>query len=100
MTRRPGNWMIGLGALGFIAATAWWYAFFEKILGDHLQLARDCFYWESPACSAGRAAAVFLDLPAYDPALLWASIAVAGIGLMWRGIANSRTSGLGQKSPD
>ena len=81
---RLGNILMLIGLAGFLTATAWWLSFFHDILGDNFQIARDCFYWTANFCTPARAAAIFADVPAYDPWLLWVSVGVFFVGVFLR----------------
>ncbi len=88
MIRRLGNGFLALGAAAFVAATAWWYAFYHEILGDQFQLARECFYWETPSCGVGRVVAIFMEVPAYDPMALWIAGGLLALGTLLRAFSH------------
>ncbi len=89
ISRLGGTFMI-LSIIGFVGATAWWISFFYDILGQDFQIARDCFYWTTDACALKGMAALFADVPEYDPMLLWVSVGLFGCGLLARIISPSR----------
>lgn len=82
--RKIGNLMMVLGLAAFVVATAWWYAFFQDILGAEFQIARECFYWTTELCSLKSPAGLFSDVPVYDPALLWAAVGLFALGVLIR----------------
>ncbi len=84
MTRKLGNVLMLLGLGGFVTATAWWLSFFYEILGNEFQLARECFYWTTDLCSLKAPAALFSDVPAYEPRLLWLAAAIFVAGVLLR----------------
>ena len=84
MNSKLGNVLMLLGIGSFIAATVWWISFFYEILGNDFQLARECFYWTTDLCSLKAPAALFSDIPAYDPRLLWLSAVMFVLGMLLR----------------
>ena len=60
MNSKLGNILMLLGGGGFVAATVWWISFFYEIL------------------------ALFSDIPAYDPRLLWLGAAMFVLGMLLR----------------
>ncbi len=84
MIVRGGNFLMLLGIAAFVAATAWWFAFFHDILGEQFQIARECFYWTPDICLLKESAALFTEVPVYDPQLLWLSGAMFAGGLFIR----------------
>ncbi|MBO6521892.1 MAG: hypothetical protein JJ900_16005 [Rhodospirillales bacterium] len=82
--RKIGNLMMVFGLAAFVVATAWWYVFFHEVLGDEFQLARECFYWTSDLCSLKSPISLFVDVPEYDPRLLWAAAALFFAGIFLR----------------
>lgn len=84
MMTRLGNLLILIGIAAFVAATAWWIAFFYDILGGDFQVARECFYWTTELCVLKDAVGLFSDVPVYQPELLWASGVLFAAGLSVR----------------
>lgn len=89
MISKLGGTLMVLGIAGFIGATAWWMTFFYDVFGQDFQIARDCFYWTTDVCALKGMAAPFVDVPEYDPLLLWLSIGLFAVGLLARIIAPS-----------
>ncbi len=94
--QKLGKLFVWVGVLGFVLAVAWWYLFFEQMLGQNVNQARECFYYTSEACAAGntigevgRTLGALADIPAYSPAALWAAVGVfvLGLALQFRGKA-------------
>ncbi len=83
MSVRIGNFLILMGVAICVVATAWWIIFFYDILGEDFQVARECFYMTTNLCALKSSAALFSDIPEYDPKALWAGGAafVLGLGL-------------------
>jgi len=84
MIVKTGNLMIALSVAAFAVATAWWIVFFHEVLGDKFQMARECFYWNADLCALKSPAGLFVDVPVYDPALLWLSGVMFASGLSVR----------------
>ncbi len=76
-----------LGLILFGLATAWWYLFFEQMLGENVKQASECFYYTTKLCTAGNLVGSltgFLsDIPVYSPQALWIAAAtfIAGVVL-------------------
>jgi hypothetical protein len=68
------------GLLGFAAAVAWWYAFYEQFLGADVKKASECFYYTTELCSLGGIVEAAGDIPAYSPAALWIAVAMLVVG--------------------
>ena len=79
---RIGKALMVLGGVLFIAATAWWYAFFEPMLGDNVKVASACFYVTTQECSLGTVLGLFGDVPAYSPWAFWAAVLTAAAGVV------------------
>ena len=84
MIRKAGNLLMLFGVAAFVVATAWWIVFFHEILGDRFQLARECFYWTTDLCSLKAPAGLLVDVPEYQPQLLWVAAVLFGVGLVAR----------------
>jgi len=84
MIVKTGNLMLALSVAAFVVATAWWIVFFHEVLGDKFQMARECFYWNADLCALKSPAGLFVDVPVYDPALLWLSGVMFASGLSVR----------------
>lgn len=72
-------------AFGLLAgAVAWWYLFFEQVLGKDVKKASECFYYTSELCSLGEIVGTVGHIPTYSPVPFWASVAafVTGIALL------------------
>ena len=82
MIRLLGKLLMVLGFAGFCTATAWWYLFFEQMLGDDVKHASECFYRTTDLCKAAAFADLVFEVPAYEPAALWISGVVFVIGLL------------------
>ncbi len=79
---RFGKALMALGGVLFIAATAWWYVFFESMLGDDVKAASACFYRTTESCALGNVVGLFGDVPAYSPWALWAAVLTAAAGVV------------------
>jgi len=90
MIVRTGNLLIACSVAAFVVATAWWIVFFHEVLGDKFQLARECFYWTADLCALKTPAGLFVDVPVYNPALLWVSATLFAGGLFVRLFGLSR----------
>jgi len=84
MIVKTGNLMIALSVAAFVVATAWWIVFFHEVLGDKFQMARECFYWNADLCALKTPAGLLVDVPVYDPGLLWLSALLFAGGLFVR----------------
>lgn len=84
MIVRTGNLLMLFGIAGFVVATAWWMVFFHEVLGDEFQLARECFYWTTDLCALKSPASLLVDVPEYEPRLLWLSGVLFAAGLIGR----------------
>ena len=82
--------MIGLGALGFVAATAWWLLFFEPLLGESVKEASACFYQTTLECEVGNLVGQIGNVPPYSPESLWASAAAFIVGVLIYGLTARR----------
>ena len=88
--RFAARWLIWLSVAGFVASTAWWYLFFEQMLGQDVKRASGCFYQTTADCRLGNVLGTFGSIPAYNPVLLWLSAAGFGFGLLLYGVILSR----------
>ena len=79
---RLGKALMALGGVLFIAATAWWYVFFESMLGDDVKSASACFYRTTESCALGNVVGLFSDVPTYSPWALWAAVLTAAAGVV------------------
>ena len=77
-----GKALMALGGVLFIAATAWWYVFFESMLGDDVKAASACFYRTTESCALGNVVGLFSDVPTYSPWALWAAVLTAAAGIV------------------
>lgn len=82
--RKLSNLLMVFGIVAFVVATAWWFIFFHEVLGDEFQLARECFYWTTNLCSLKAPAGLFVEIPEYQPMLLWIASGLFGAGLVAR----------------
>jgi hypothetical protein len=71
MIRSIGKMMMWVGAVGCGAALVWWLSFFHQMLGDDVKRASECFYRTTMECEVGNLIGGFMDVPPYDPVLLW-----------------------------
>jgi len=78
------------GVTGFIAATAWWYMFFEQMLGENIKEASECFYQTTVKCEFGNLVGQVGDVPTYSPASLWLSGSVFVVGVVMYGLIAKR----------
>ena len=88
--RKFGKILVGLGVLGFVAATAWWYLFFEQLLGEKVKDASACFYQTTMECEVGNLVGQLGDIPPYSPASLWISSVVFAVGVLIYGLTARR----------
>ena len=82
MLRILGKLLIWLGAAGFCASTAWWYVFFEQVLGENVKRASECFYHTTAKCSVGHLLGTFGEIPSYSPVSMWVSVGVFSAGML------------------
>lgn len=82
MVRSIGKMLITVGGVGCVAALAWWLSFFHQMLGDDVKRASECFYRTTTECEIGNLVGLFMDVPPYEPALLWFSAATMVLGLL------------------
>ena len=80
--RRIAILMISLGAVGFVAAVAWWFMFFEKMLGTDVKTASECFYRTTLECQVGNFVGLFMEMPPYEPMFMWAMMAAMITGFL------------------
>ena len=97
MISRLGKWFLWLAALLLVGATAWWYAFFEQMLGESVKKASECFYYTTDLCTAGNAAGAFGsvvgmigDIPTYSPLAFWSAVTSLVVGLLLIVLAPSK----------
>jgi len=88
--RTFGKILIGLGVVGGIAVTAWWYLFFEQILGESVKDASACFYRTTTKCSGFNLIGQIGDIPTYDPVVLWVSLIIFSVGIVVYGLSARR----------
>ena len=74
--------LMSIGGAGFVAAVAWWFMFFEQILGTDVKTARECFYRTTLECQVGNFVGSFMETSPYEPMFMWASMAVMIIGFL------------------
>lgn len=80
---RIGKGLLALGALVFCGAVAWWYLFYEQVLGENVQMARDCFYHTTDTCAVGNLVLEYTgNIPPYDPMVLWVAGILAVVGVL------------------
>jgi hypothetical protein len=82
MIRMIGRVFVVTGAAGFVGAVGWWFMFFHQMLGDNVKQVSGCFYSTTLQCAVADAAGSMLEIPPYDPKLLWGAGAVAAVGLL------------------
>ena len=70
------------GATGCGTALIWWLWFFHQMLGDDVKAASECFYTTTVQCEVGNFVGFFMDVPPYEPALLWFAGGAFGLGLL------------------
>ncbi len=86
--RRLGKILVVAGIASFVGATAWWYLFFETLLGESVKEARTCFYQTTASCEVGNLAGLFSDVPVYSPLALWISVGLFVIGGLVYGLSS------------
>lgn len=80
--RFVGKLVMIAGVSGCLVAVAWWYLFFEQMLGVDVKAASECFYRTTVQCEVGNFVGLFLDTPPYNPVLLWLSGVVFMVGVL------------------
>ena len=80
--RRISMFLMSIGATGFVAAVAWWFMFFEQMLGIDVKAASECFYRTTLECQAGNFVGSFMEKSPYEPMFMWIVVAVAIIGFL------------------
>lgn len=90
MIRSVGKMLMVLGGVGFVTALVWWFSFFRQMLGENVKRASECFYRTTLECQIGNLIGGFMDIPPYNPVLLWASGIMAGVGLLVFALAPRR----------
>ena len=80
--RRISMLLMIIGAAGFVAAVAWWFMFFEQMLGIDVKIASECFYRTTLECQAGNFVGSFMEKSPYEPMFMWAMVAAAIIGFL------------------
>ncbi len=79
-----------VGGVAFIAALIWWMTFFRQMLGEDVKRASECFYSTTLECEIGNVVGSFMDIPPYDPVLLWGAGVLFGAGLLIYALAPRR----------
>ena len=80
--RRISIFLMCIGAAGFVAAVAWWFMFFEQMLGIDVKIASECFYRTTLECQAGNFVGSFMEKSSYEPTFMWAMVTVTIIGFL------------------
>ena len=80
--RRVSILLMSIGVTGFVAAVAWWFMFFEQMLGIDVKIASECFYRTTLECQAGNFVGSFMEKSPYEPMFMWAMAAAAIIGFL------------------
>ncbi len=85
-SRRLGRALVFLGILAIIVSMAWWASYYNQILGglaDKAPFAHPmgCLLWTAEICVQPQIAAK-LTAPAYNPLILWVSLAILVLGLV------------------
>jgi len=84
--------LLALGGIGFAGATAWWYAFYEQLLGHSVKEASECFYRTTVTCEVGNyVGTTFGEVPTYTPTAMWVSVGLLAAGVLLLG-AGGRNS--------
>lgn len=78
-----GKFLMLIGAICFVGATAWWYLFFEELLGQSVKEASSCFYQTTASCEVGNVIGAFGDVPAYSPVALWVAVGLFVAGFLF-----------------
>jgi len=79
--------LLVLGAVGFAGATAWWFMFFEQLLGQSVKEASECFYRTTVTCEVGNfVGTTFGEVPTYSPVAMWVSVGVMAAGVLMLGV--------------
>lgn len=77
-----GKFLMACGVAFLVAAVAWWYLFFEQMLGENVKQASECFYFTTDSCSVGNLVGYFGDIPTYSPFAFWISVMTMALGLL------------------
>ncbi len=80
--RRIAILLISLGSAGFVAAVAWWFLFFEQMLGTDVKTASQCFYRTTLECQVGNFVGLLMEISPYEPIFMWATIAAMISGFL------------------
>ena len=85
--RRLGRTVVFVGVAAIIASMAWWASYYNEIirtLGNKSPLAHPmgCLLFTSDLCAQAKAVANIPSFPAYNPLVLWLSIAILIVGLV------------------
>ena len=82
MLRILSKLLIWVGGAGFCASTAWWYVFFEQMLGKNVKRASECFYHTTAECTVGNLLGIFGEIPNYSPVSMWVSVGLLSVGML------------------
>ncbi len=88
--RNLGKILMWFGALGFVGSTAWWYLFFEQLLGENVKEASKCFYKTTAQCEIGNLVGQVGNVLPYDPIALYLAFSVFIVGILVYGLSTSR----------
>jgi len=80
--RAFGKFLMILGTGFLVAAVAWWYLFFEQMLGENVKQASECFYFTTDRCSLGQVVGFLGDIPTYSPFAFWIAVGTMTCGLI------------------
>lgn len=84
---RIGTGLAATGLLALVVAIAWWWLVYSRVVnGDYLTYreAAPCLFGSSDLCSLAQALCQtdhILGIKRYSAALLWAGLALTGLGL-------------------
>ncbi|MCP5367555.1 MAG: hypothetical protein H6907_16695 [Hyphomicrobiales bacterium] len=82
MIARLGKLFIILSVVLLVGATAWWFLFYEPMLGENVKKASECFYYTTDLCTVGNMAGGFMgDVPTYSPLAFWGAVGALVLGL-------------------
>ena len=82
-----GKTLLILGGMLMVGAIAWWYMFFEQVLGENVKRASECFYFTTESCAVGNMLGLVSDIPAYSPVAFWAASATLIVGIVLIAVA-------------
>jgi putative oxidoreductase len=87
-SRRLGRALVFLGIFAIIASMGWWASYYNLVIGalgekPALVHPMGCLLWTSDLCAQAQATSkLAANFPAYNPLVLWVSLAILVLGLV------------------